>query len=66
MSTVQEITDAIRHLSESDQAFFRAWFAEFDAANWDSQFEEDVRAGKLDWLVKEARDELRAGRCTDR
>ena len=65
MSTVQEIENAIRRLAPEDLAAFRAWFAEFDAAVWDRQFEEDVAAGRLDQLAEEVLQEFRAGRCTD-
>jgi hypothetical protein len=66
MSAVQSLEEVFRQLSADEQAEFRAWFAAFDAAEWDRQFEADVTAGRLDWLANEARDELRAGRCTDR
>jgi hypothetical protein len=66
MSTIQELEDAIRQLSAEDRAAFRAWFAEFDAAEWDRQLESDVAAGRLDWLVAEARQDRQAGQCTDR
>ena len=36
-----------------------------EAAVWDKQFEEDVKAGRLDHLGKKARKDFRAGRCTD-
>ena len=45
---------------------FRAWYAEFDAEEWDRQLEADVAAGRLDWLVDEARRDNQEGRCTDR
>jgi hypothetical protein len=35
-------------------ADFRKWFASYDAAVWDQQFERDVKAGKLDALRDEA------------
>jgi hypothetical protein len=66
MSTIQQIEDAVRRLSAEERAAFRAWFAEFDAEEWDRQLEADVAAGRLDWLVEEARQDLREGRCTDR
>ena len=66
MSALLEIEDAIRRLSEDERAAFRAWYSEFDADQWDREIEEDVASGKLDWLVQEARDDLQAGRCTDR
>jgi len=65
MSTVDKIKEAIRQLSPEELAAFRAWFAEFDAAVWDQQFEEDVAAGRLDQLAEEALRDLREGRCTD-
>jgi hypothetical protein len=65
MSTIQEIEDAIRRLPEHDLAALRAWFAEFDAAAWDRQFERDVAEGRLDALADEALRDAREGRCTD-
>ncbi|MGP0064479.1 MAG: hypothetical protein ACLQGP_12890 [Isosphaeraceae bacterium] len=65
MSTIQEIEDAIRQLPDDDLAVLRAWFAEFDAAAWDRQFERDVAEGRLDALAEEAIRDARAGRCTD-
>jgi hypothetical protein len=64
MNTVREIEEAIRQLSQTERAALLAWLAELDATEWDSQFEEDVAAGRLDWLAKEAREDLRSGRCT--
>ncbi|HEX4131291.1 MAG TPA: hypothetical protein VHZ24_14720 [Pirellulales bacterium] len=66
MGTLQELEQAIRQLSGEERAAFRAWYAEFDAAEWDRQFEADVSAGRLDWLADEARADLRSGRCTHR
>jgi hypothetical protein len=65
MNTVAEIEDAIGKLPEKDLAKLRAWFAEFDAANWDRQFEQDVAEGRLDALADEALREWREGRCSD-
>jgi hypothetical protein len=66
MSTVEEIEAAIQQLSPDEMTAFRAWYAEFDAAAWDRQIAEDDAAGRLDWLMKEALDDLNSGRCTDR
>ena len=65
MSTLQDISDAIGELPAGDLAALRAWFAEFDAAQWDRQFAEDVAAGRLDDLAEEALRDVREGRCTD-
>jgi hypothetical protein len=66
MITIQQLENAVRQLSPEELATFRVWFAEFDADEWDRQFEADVSAGRLDWLVEKGRRDLREGRCTDR
>ena len=55
MSTVAEIIDAVRGLSEADKDDFldKLRQVEFDDA-WDRQMESDAGAGKLDFLVQEA------------
>ena len=65
MRDLREIERAVSQLSEEELAAFRVWFAEFDAERWDRQFEEDVAAGRLDGLARQARQHLREGRCTD-
>jgi len=66
MSTVEQLEEALRRLSPDERAAFRAWYAQFDAEEWDRQFEADVTAGRLDWLADEARNNRQEGRCTDR
>ena len=66
MSTVQEIEAALQRLTAEERAVFRAWYAEFDAEEWDRQIESDAAAGRLNWLIEEARNDNRQGRCTDR
>lgn len=66
MSTVRELEAAVQKLSPEDRAAFRAWFTEFDAEEWDRQMAADAAAGRLDWLVAEAREDSRQGRRTDR
>lgn len=63
MSTVSEIEAAVQRLSPNDLEAFRAWFAEFDASQWDRQIEQDVAAGRLDALADEALRDLDVGRC---
>jgi hypothetical protein len=65
MTSLQEIEAAISQLSPDELTAFRVWFAEFDAENWDRQFEEDVASGRLNKLADRARQHLREGRCTD-
>ena len=66
MSIIEELEAAVQRLSPADRATFRAWFAEFDADEWDRQLEADVVAGRLDWLAAEAFADRQSGRCTDR
>jgi hypothetical protein len=65
VSSIEEIENAVRQLPAEQLAAFRAWFAEYDAASWDRQFEQDVAGGKLDRLGQEALQDLQKGRCTD-
>ncbi|HEY3566642.1 MAG TPA: hypothetical protein VGP73_01820 [Thermoanaerobaculia bacterium] len=54
MSPVEAIERQIEKLSPEELASLREWFAKFDAAAWDRQFEADVQAGKLDSLAERA------------
>jgi len=66
MGSIKEIEEAVLRLSAAELAAFRAWFAEFDAAAWDRQIDDDVAAGRLDELADEAIEDLRGERCTER
>jgi hypothetical protein len=65
MTTLHEVEEAVRRLPSDELAAFRTWFAEYDAAAWDRQLEEDVAAGRLDALAEEALRDLHEGRCTE-
>ena len=54
MGDVKSIEKAVEALPPSELAEFRLWFAEFDAAAWDKQIEQDAASGKLDDLASEA------------
>jgi hypothetical protein len=62
MTTVKEITGAVKLLPGRDLARFRKWFADYDAAGWDRQLESDVGTGRLDALIQEAQRDHRGGR----
>ena len=64
MTRVEKLEQEIAALAPDELAELRAWFAEFDWANWDRQLEEDVKAGKLDHLIAEARRDHAKGRTT--
>ena len=61
MVNVKSIEKAVESLPPSELAEFRGWFAEFDAAVWDKQIEQDAASGKLDGLAAEALADYRAG-----
>jgi len=65
MISVAEITGAVRRLPKRELARFRKWFAEYDAAQWDTELEQDVAAGRLDKLAAEALRDLHASRTTE-
>ena len=54
MANIKSIEKAIEALPPAALAQFRRWYAEFDAAAWDRQIEQDAAAGKLDALAGEA------------
>ena len=66
MSTVAEVIDAVRHFTEEEKDEFLAQLREiaFEDA-WDRQMEADAKAGRLDFLVKEADDAIREGTLRD-
>lgn len=65
MSRVQALEREVEELSSEELEAFRSWFAAFDAAAWDAQFEGDVAAGRLDRLAEKALSALRAGETTE-
>lgn len=66
MSTFDNIEKAVQGLSEAELTEFRAWFAEFDHANWDEKLASDSKHGKLDRLADEALGDHAAGRTRPR
>lgn len=64
MGKVEKIENEVRALSSEELAAFRKWFREFDAEAWDSEFEADALAGKLDALADRALRDHRAGNTT--
>lgn len=63
MSELEELERKIQSLSPEDLAKFRAWFIEYDWQLWDQQIEADLKAGKLDKLISEARAEFETGQA---
>jgi hypothetical protein len=60
--SVKEIEIAVSKLPEDEVWEFAKWFEEFQAALWDKEIEEDIKAGRLDEILAEVRGEIEAGR----
>jgi predicted transcriptional regulator len=63
--SINEIEKAVSKLSRDELAAFRKWFIEFDWEAWDREMEEDVAGGRLDAVIQEVDDDIRAGRVSD-
>jgi hypothetical protein len=62
---IQEVKRIIAGLAPNEMTEFRAWFADYDAEAWDKQFEEDVKAGRLDNMSQKAINDFRKGNCRE-
>jgi hypothetical protein len=65
MMKVEELERAVASLTAEEYRQFRRWFLESDWAKWDKQIEEDSRAGKLDFLVREALEAKKEGKLQE-
>jgi hypothetical protein len=63
MSTVERIEAEILKLSPKELTRLTDWVLALDEQAWDEQIEQDIAAGKLDFLAQEALAELEAGNC---
>jgi len=61
MGNVKSIEKAVESLPASELTEFRRWFADFDAAAWDKQIEQDAASGKLEGLAAQTLDDYRSG-----
>jgi len=65
MSEVEEIETRVQNLPKESLAQFRDWFHRFEDELWDRQIESDLRAGKFDRLIQQARDEFATGKARE-
>ena len=65
MTTVSELQKVIRGLSEAEYAELRGWLLDEDWERWDREFDEDVKAGKLEALAAEALEAKANGELKD-
>ncbi len=62
MTKLEKIEHDISSLPANEVHKLADWLAEFCAKLWDEQIEADVKAGKLDKFVSEAKAEITAGK----
>jgi hypothetical protein len=63
MSTVEQIEAAILKLSSQELSQLADWVLALYEQRWDEQIEQDIAAGKLNFLAQEALAEFEAGNC---
>lgn len=62
--SVQEIETAAKELPANELDDLVTRLFDYFHERWDRQIEEDARAGRLDNLLNEAREDIRKGRTT--
>jgi hypothetical protein len=65
MTKLEELERAVTSLTAEEYREFRQWFLERDWEQWDQQIEEDSRAGKLDFLIREALEAKQQGKLKE-
>ncbi len=61
MSEVDELKTTIERLSSEEVAELFQWLSEREWERWDKEMQADSQAGRLDFLVREARQEKAGG-----
>jgi hypothetical protein len=61
MSKIDELKAEIERLPRKEFAELFRWLSEKDGERWDKEIEADSRAGRLDFLEREAREEKAKG-----
>jgi ABC-type phosphate transport system auxiliary subunit len=62
MTKLEQIEKSIAALSDQELKELASWFEELRWQRWDRQLEDDVKAGRLDKFIAEAKAELAAGK----
>lgn len=61
MTKIEQLEREIKTLCRMELFSLRDWFQSFLADEWDKQIEEDIAAGKLDHLARQALSDHKAG-----
>jgi hypothetical protein len=60
-----EIKNAIQQLSFGERAELAAWLHGWKDDDWDEQMKRDIASGKLDDVLREVEDDIKAGRVRE-
>ncbi len=63
--SLAEIKNAIEQLSFEQRAELAAWFHGWKDDEWDEQMKRDIAAGKLDNILHEVEEDIKAGRTRE-
>jgi hypothetical protein len=63
--SLAEIKTAIEHLSFEERAKLAAWLHGWSDDDWDEQMKRDVASGKLDSVLHEVEEDIKAGRTRE-
>ena len=63
--SLAEIKSAIQQLSFEQRAELAAWLHGWEDDDWDDQMKRDIASGKLDDVLREVEDDIKAGRVRD-
>ena len=63
--SLAEIKSAIEQLSFEQRAELAAWLHGWNDDEWDQQMKRDIADGKLDLVLHEVEDDIKAGRLRD-
>ncbi len=64
MTKLEKIEAEIESLAPQDVRKLADWLEEYKAELWDRQIEADAKAGKLDTLIANARQEIAEGKVS--
>jgi hypothetical protein len=65
MSKIDELKAEIESLPSEEFAEIFRWLSEKDCEGWDKEIEADSQAGRLDFVVREGREEKAKGTLKD-
>ncbi len=63
--SLPEIKTAIEHLSFEERAELAAWLHGWKDDEWDEQMKRDIASGKLDDVLREVEEDIKAGRVRE-